>query len=78
MNSKRYNRAVGVAEFIIEGHTISQTMEEFRISKDTIQRDLKYLGENDYGINGKRNLELYKKAKIQLHSHHISPKSNIK
>ena len=43
MNKKKYYRAVGVAEFIIEGHTIKQTTNEFRISSDTITKDLKYL-----------------------------------
>ena len=37
MKEKRYYRAVGVAEFIVEGHTIAETEEEFGITKCTIQ-----------------------------------------
>ncbi len=65
MNKKKYYRAVGVAEFIIEGHTIKQTTNEFRISSDTITKDLKYLVSCEYG-NQKENIKLYVRAKKQL------------
>ena len=40
---KRYNRAVGVAEYILEGNTKKEAMKEFRVSRDTIDRDLDFL-----------------------------------
>ena len=40
MYNNRYNRAVGIEKFIIEGHTIKETIEEFRVSKETIKRDI--------------------------------------
>lgn len=40
---ERYNRAVGVAEFIIEGHTKNETAEEFGIAKTTVYHDLEFL-----------------------------------
>lgn len=61
----RYNRSVGIAEFIIEGNTKKETMKEFKISKDTIDRDLEFLRNCYYG-NEKRNLQLYIKVKNQL------------
>ena len=55
---KRYNRAVGVAEYILEGNTKKEAMKEFRVSRDTIDRDLDFLKNCYYG-NEKRNLQLY-------------------
>lgn len=63
---KRYNRAVGIAEFIAEGHSIRQTKEEFRISKDTIRKDLEFLATYGYGKENERNMLLYQKAKMYL------------
>ena len=65
MNINKYYRAVGIAEFIIEGHTLDETKEEFRISKDTITRDLNFLLSCLYG-NHEYNIKLYIKAKQQL------------
>ena len=62
---KRYNRAVGIAEFILEGNTKKEAMKEFRVSRDTIDRDLEFL-KNCYYRNEKRNLQLYIKVKKQL------------
>ena len=62
---KRYNRAVGVAEFIIEENTIKETREEFGISKNTIERDLEFLKICRLG-DVKRNVQLYIDAKKQL------------
>ena len=59
---KRYNRAVGVAEYILEGNTKKEAMKEFRVSRDTIDRDLDFLKNCYYG-NEKRNLQLYIKVK---------------
>lgn len=66
-NNVRYNRAVGIAQFILEGHTIEETKEEFRVSKTTISRDLNFLAQYGYGKEQEKNLELYKKTKIQLY-----------
>lgn len=66
MSRERYNRAIGIAEFIIEGHTLKETMDEFGVKKDTISRDLVFLAQYGYGEEAKRNQELYRKAKIQL------------
>ena len=62
---KRYNRAVGIAEFILEGNTKKEAMKEFRVSRDTIDRDLEFLKNCYYG-NEKRNLKLYIVVKKQL------------
>lgn len=62
---KRYNRDVGIAEFILEGNTKKEAMKEFRVSRDTIDRDLEFL-KNCYYRNEKRNLQLYIKVKKQL------------
>ena len=63
---KRYYRAIGVAEFIAEGHSIAETKEEFRISKDTIRKDLNFLAEYGYGKENEKNMLLYQKAKKTL------------
>lgn len=63
---KRYYRAIEIAEFIVEGHTLSETADEFGLCKCTIQRELNYLVQSGYGEEGNRNILLYKKAKIQL------------
>lgn len=68
MNKRRYYREVGIAEFIIEGHTLDQTVEEFGIGKTTIRTDLQDLFQEGLGEEAKRNQELYKKAKIQLNN----------
>lgn len=62
---KRYNRAVGIAEFIIEGNTKQETVEEFRVSRDTIDRDLEFLRTCLWG-DKEGNLKLYTKAKKQF------------
>lgn len=62
---KRYNRAVGIAQFILEGNTKKEAIKEFRVSRDTIDRDLDFLKNCYYG-NEKRNLQLYIKVKKQL------------
>ena len=62
---KRYNRAVGVAEYIFEGNTKKEAIKKFRVSRDTIDRDLEFLRNCHYG-NEKRNLQLYIKVKNQL------------
>lgn len=72
---KRYNRAFGIAEFIVEGHTIRQTIDEFGVSKGTIERDLIFLAQFGYGEEAKKNMELYKRAKRQLI---INSKTNAK
>ena len=61
----RYNRAVGVAEFIIEGNTIKKTREEFNISRETIERNLEFLVHCLLGDRN-RNIKLYIDAKKQL------------
>ncbi len=66
MKEKRYYRAVGVAEFIVEGHTIAETEEEFGITKCTIQRDLQYLSHFGYGEELAKNQKLFIRAKVQL------------
>ena len=66
--AKRYNRALGIAEFIAEGHGIEETKEEFGVSKDIISRDLTFLAGQGYGKELERNQKLYKKAKLQLKS----------
>ena len=62
---KRYNRAVGIAEFIIEGNTKKEAMKEFRVSRDTIDRDLELL-RNCHCGDEKRNLQLYIDVKKQF------------
>lgn len=62
---KKYNRAVGIAEFIIEGNTRKDAAEEFNVSTCTIERDLNFLACCEIG-NPKRNLKLYAKAKEVL------------
>ena len=63
---KRYYRAINVAEFIVEGHTIAETKEEFGISKATVANDLNFLANYGFGEENRRNLELYKNAKMSL------------
>ena len=63
---KRYRRAISIAEFIAEGHTLKQTSEEFRISDATVKRDLEFLISQGNLEEYNRNVKLYKKAKLQL------------
>ena len=63
---KRYNRALSIAEFIVEGHTLKQTAEEFRVSDTTVKRDLEFLISQGNREEYDRNFKLYIKAKVQL------------
>lgn len=63
---RKYNRAIGIAEYIAQGHGIKETKEEFGVSKDTIHRDLIFLANEGYGEELKRNQRLYVKAKKEL------------
>ena len=65
---KHYNRAVGIAEFILEGHSIKETSEEFRVSKDLVCRDLEFLAGYGYGEELRNNRILYLKAKKKIHN----------
>ena len=76
MNSKRYNRAVGIAEFIAEGHTIREVKDEFKISRQTMERDLNFLAQCGYGEEAKKNINLYKRAKLQLYKNMCSKSKN--
>lgn len=38
-------RALSIADFILEGHTVKETAEEFRICSTTVRRDINLLGE---------------------------------
>lgn len=72
-----YYRAIGIAEYIIEGHNITQTQEEFGVSRDTISKSLDCL--RTFGSFGKelnRNQLLYVKAKQQLGKNRSSKKSS--
>ena len=51
MYNNRYNRAVGIEKFIIEGHTIKETIEEFRVSKETIKRDIIFCKDTEWENN---------------------------
>ena len=62
---KRYNRAVGIAKFIIKGNTKEKAVEEFGVSRDTINRDLEFLRTCSWG-DEKENSKLYIKAKRQI------------
>lgn len=77
MYSKRYNRAVGIAEFIVEGHTIRETIDEFRVSKETIKRDLIFLQGYGIGEQAKRNEELFKKVQVQLYQNKHQPRRKV-
>lgn len=66
--ARRYNRALGIAEFIAEGHNIEETKEEFGVSGCTINRDLYFLAGQGYGKESQRNIELCNKARLQLKS----------
>lgn len=55
-----YNRAVGVTKFLAEGHTIGETKTQFKVGKNTIIGDVRFLTQQRY------DSELCKKAKAQL------------
>lgn len=64
---EQYNRALQIAEFIIEGgHSVEDVTEEFRISKTTYQSDMRLLYSYGYGAELKRNQMLYLKTRIAL------------
>lgn len=77
MYNNRYNRAVGIAEFIIEGHTIKETIEEFQVSKETIKRDMIFLQGYGMGEQLKRNEELFKKVQNQLYRNKHQPRRKV-
>lgn len=64
--TKRYNRDLGIVEFIVEGHTMKQTAEEFKVSEATVNRALKFIITQGDREEHERNVRLYKKAKMQL------------
>ncbi|MBR3255044.1 MAG: sporulation transcriptional regulator SpoIIID [Clostridia bacterium] len=64
---QQYNRALQIAEFIIEGgHLVEDVTEEFRISKTTYHNDMRLLYSYGYGAELKRNQMLYLKTRIAL------------
>lgn len=54
----RYYLAIGIGQYIVEGHTKSESLEEFNISRGKFDRTLKYLEICNY--------KLYILAKRQL------------
>lgn len=66
----RYNRAVGIAQYIVEENAaIKKVKEEFNISKETIEKDLDFLKHCPLG-DEKENKQLYDEAKKQLRKNH--------
>lgn len=67
--SKRYNRAVGVAQMIVdEGKSERQIAEEYNIHKNTVTNDIKYLlmhasTDAHYILASKAKEILYKRLK---------------
>ena len=75
---KRYNRALQIAEFLIEGGRVVQdVVEEFNISKDTYRKDMMLLATMGYGKEGERNKMLYIKAKTALNNE-VSSRKKMK
>lgn len=66
---ERYNRALGVTEFIIEGHTEAEAAEEFGIAQTTVRSDLEFLFHYSgcSYVEQEKNSKLYIKAKKRLH-----------
>ena len=64
--NERYNKAVGYANYILEGHTLKETAEEFQVAKDTVHRYLYELNNYGYGEEAKKNIELLRKVVKQL------------
>lgn len=70
METKRYYEARDMANYILEGHNMSETAEEFDVSRSTVGRHLKYLSEYGFGDNEKlkKNQILYAKVYKKIHS----------
>lgn len=71
MNKKlrdRYNRARGIAEYILEGHNVREAEEEFRLTNKTIWCELRFLRDFGYDYENLKNKTIYrlvlKKLKI--------------
>ena len=62
----RYNRALSVALYILEGNTLKSAKKEFNLCERTLQRDLKFLYMYGYGEVLKRNRIIYIRVKNQL------------
>lgn len=56
-------RAISVADFILEdnGHSIVESIEEFKLSRSTIERDINYLGSCAFFENLPNKKELQQK-----------------
>jgi len=64
--SKRFYRARNIAIFIAEGHTLTETEEEFSLGATAIRSHLYFLANEGYGEELKKNRQLYLEAKRQL------------
>ncbi len=60
---KRYKRALRIADFLMEGgYLIQDAAKEFRISRDTVRKDLQFLATHGYDKELERNRIMYIKA----------------
>ena len=66
MEYKRYYRARGIAEFILEGHSSPEAAKEFGVSTRTVTNDLAFLSRYGYGKQLAENVKLYKKVQREF------------
>ncbi len=60
--NRNFSRAISVVDYILEenGHTVAEAAQEFRISKDSIRKDLNYYGIIAFYGNTENSKELQK------------------
>lgn len=63
---RRYYLAIGLGQYIVEGHTKTEALEEFGITRGTFDRTIEYLEYCDYKLyilaKSKLNQNVYPKA----------------
>lgn len=72
--NNRYYLAIGIGQYIIEGHTKSEVLEEFNISRGKLDRTLEYLESCNYKlyILAKRKLDQNMYSRAQKICEYIS------
>ena len=67
MKTRRYYDAYEMAQYILDNHNMSETAEEFELSRATVNRHLNYLAEYGFGEELEKNKKLYAKVYNKIH-----------
>ena len=67
MKTRKYYDAYAMAQYILDNHNMSETAEEFEVSRATVNRHLNYLAGYGFGKEIEKNKKLYTKVYNKIH-----------